>query len=62
MNGVYSQPCPVFVTCDSDTVLVRDIANSPSVNHKGKEVNSDWFSDQWDERSVLGHARIHEGE
>ena len=28
----------------------------PFVNHKGKDVNSDWLADQWDERSVLGHA------
>ena len=33
----------------------------PFVNHKGKDVNSDWFTDQWDERSVLGHARINKG-
>ena len=40
-------------------LLVRDTANSPFVNHKGKDVNSDWFADQWDERSVLGHAQVH---
>ena len=28
----------------------------PFVNHKGKDVNTDWLADQWDERSVLGHA------
>ena len=33
----------------------------PLVNHKGKDINSDWFADQWDERSVLGHARFHKG-
>ena len=33
----------------------------PFVNHKGKVVNSDWFADQWDERSVLGHAQFHKG-
>ena len=27
----------------------------------GRDVNSDWFADQWDERSVLGHARFHKG-
>ena len=31
------------------------------VYHKGKYVNSDWFADQWDERSVLGHAQFHKG-
>ena len=31
----------------------------PFVNHKGKDINSDWLPDQWDERSVLGHAQIH---
>ena len=31
------------------------------VNNKEKDVNSDWLADQWDERSVLGHARIHKG-
>ena len=30
----------------------------PFVNHKGKDVNSDWLAGQWDERSVLGHAQI----
>ena len=34
---------------------------SPFVNHKGKDVNSDCLADQWDERSVLGHAQIHKG-
>ena len=33
----------------------------PFVNHKGNDVNSDWVADQWDERSVLGHARINKG-
>ena len=41
--------------------LVRDTANSPFVNHKGSDVNSDWLTDQWDERSVLGHAQFHKG-
>ena len=31
------------------------------MNHKGKEVNSDWLADQWDERSVLGHGQINKG-
>ena len=31
------------------------------MNHKGKDVNSNWLADQWDERSVLGHARINRG-
>ena len=31
------------------------------MNDKGKDVNSDWLADQWDERSVLGHARINKG-
>ena len=31
------------------------------MNHKGNDVNSDWLADQWDERSVLGHARINKG-
>ena len=33
----------------------------PFVNHKGKDVNSDWLTDQWDERSALGHAQFHKG-
>ena len=33
----------------------------PFVNHKGKEVNSDWFVGQLDERSVLGQAQISKG-
>ena len=33
----------------------------PFVNHKGKDVNSDWPAGQWDERSVLGHAQINKG-
>ena len=31
------------------------------MNHKGKDVNSDWLAHQWDEHSVLGHARINKG-
>ena len=31
------------------------------MNDKGKDVNSDWLADQWDERSVLGHARVNKG-
>ena len=31
------------------------------MNHKGKDVNSDWPAGQWDERSVLGHAQINKG-
>ena len=41
--------------------IVWDNANSPFVNHKGKDVHSDWLADQWDERSVSGHAHIHKG-
>ena len=26
---------------------------------KGKDVNSDWLADQWDKRSVFGHAQFH---
>ena len=33
----------------------------PFVNHKGNDVNSDWLADQWDERSLLGHAQFHKG-
>ena len=33
----------------------------PFVNHKGKDIKSDWFADQLDKRSVLGHAQFHEG-
>ena len=31
------------------------------MNDKGKDVNYDWLADQWDERSVLGHARVNKG-
>ena len=34
---------------------------SPFVNHKGKDVNSDWLADQWDDQSVLEHAQIYKG-
>ena len=33
----------------------------PFVNDKGNDVNSDWLADQWDERSVLRHARVNKG-
>ena len=33
----------------------------PFVNHRGKDVNSDWLADQWDERCVFGHAQFHKG-
>ena len=35
--------------------------NSPFSNHEGKDVNSDWLTDQWDEQSVLSHAHFHKG-
>ena len=38
--------------------IVWDTANSPFVNHKGKDVISDWLVD---ERCVLGHAQFHKG-
>ena len=43
--------------------FVRDTAMRipPFVNHKGKDVNSHWLADQWDERSVLGHAQSLKG-
>ena len=31
------------------------------VNHKRRDINSDWLVGQWDERSVLGHAQINNG-
>ena len=33
----------------------------PFVNHIGKDVNSDWLADQWDEGSAKGHAQFHKG-
>ena len=42
-------------------MIVRDSANSPFCKSQGKYVNSDWLADQWDERSVLGHAQISKG-
>ena len=43
--------------------FVRDTVNPPCpyVNPNKKEVNSAWLSDERDERSVLGHTRIHKG-
>ena len=34
---------------------------SPFSKSKGKGVGSDWLADQWEERSVLGHAQFHQG-
>ena len=42
-------------------VLFGILQIPPFVNHKGNDVNSDWLADQWDERSVLGHAQFHKG-
>ena len=41
--------------------LFRILRNPPFVNHKGKDVTSDWLANQWDERSVLGHAQFYKG-
>ena len=30
----------------------------PFVKHKGKDVNSDWLADQWDERNVFGACAV----
>ena len=32
-----------------------------TIINKGKDVNSKWLADQWEERSVLGHGRFHRG-
>ena len=53
--GVNLLPSQLYV------VLLGILRIPPFVNHKGKDVNSDWFADQWDERSVLGHAQFHKG-
>ena len=42
-------------------VLFRILRIPPFVDDKGKDVNSDWLADQWEERSVLGHAQINKG-
>ena len=46
---------------DALLFLFRILRIPPFVNHKGNDVNSDWLADQWDERSVLGHAQFHKG-
>ena len=33
----------------------------PFVNHKGKDANSNWLADQWDEQSILRHMQFHKG-
>ena len=43
------------------TTLFGTLRIPPFVNHKRKDVNSDWLADQWDERSVLGHAQFPNG-
>ena len=41
-------------------VLLFGILRAPPlVNDKGKDVNSDWLADQWEERSSLRHAQFH---
>ena len=37
--------------------IVRDTVNSPFRKSQRKDVNSNWLVDQWDVRSVLGHAQ-----
>ena len=46
---------------DSDPFLFGTQPIVHFVNQRGKEVNSDWLTDQWDERSVLGHVQCHKG-
>ena len=31
------------------------------MNDKGKDLNSDWLTDQWDKGSVFGHAQVNKG-
>ena len=45
--------------CKYYKVFVRDTLNSPFVNHKGKDVKSDWHPDQWDKQSALGYVQVH---
>ena len=39
--------------------LFRILQSPHFVNDNGKDINSDWLTDRWDERSALGHTRIH---
>ena len=50
-----------FSAKSANSTLFGILRIPPFVNHKGKDVNSDWLAGQWDERSVLGHARINKG-
>ena len=43
------------------SVLFGILRIPPFVNHKEKDVNSDWLADQWDKRSVLEHAQFYKG-
>ena len=31
------------------------------MNDKGKDINSDWLADQWDEQSILRNAQVNKG-
>ena len=53
---------PKFVKVPGNlSKLVGILRASPFVNHKGKDVSSDWLAVQWDDRSVLRHAQFHKG-
>ena len=39
-------------TCHKQTLFCSEYCDPPIVNHKGKDLNSDWPADQWDERSI----------
>ena len=51
----------VFKFAKACSYLFGILRIPPFVNDKGKDVKSDWLANQWDERSVLGHARVNKG-
>ena len=58
---MHSTNFPVWLISRWFEHLFGILRTPPFVNDKGKDVNSDWLADQWDERSVLGHAQFHKG-
>ena len=44
-----------------ERLLFGMLRSRPLANRNGKDINSDWLTDQWDEQSVLGHVQIHKG-
>ena len=58
--SILCQPFSATISSNEENTKMFGILRIPGfVNHKGKDVNSDWLTDRQNERSILGHAQFY---